>query len=104
MRKRRYEILLPLKHNDGRPFGVELFEQTREELVAQFGGVTLLPHTVLGIWVHQGARHEDELLRFVVDVDDTPEIQQFFAQFKTLLIERFEQVEVYIASYPVDIV
>ena len=40
MQKRRYEILLPLKHNDGRPVSGEVFEQTREDLIAQFGGVT----------------------------------------------------------------
>jgi hypothetical protein len=53
MRKRRYEILLPLKLND---------------------------------------------------VDDTPENQLFFANFKATLLERFEQIDIYIASYPVDIV
>ena len=103
MRKRRYEILLPLRHNDGREVSGELFEQTREELIAQFGAVSFLPYTVLGIWIHEGARYEDELLRLVVDVDDTPENQQFFAGYKPTLLERFEQIEIYIVSYPVDI-
>jgi len=83
--------------------GGELFEQTREELIVQFGGVSFLPHTVLGIWVHEGARYEDELLRLVVDVDDTAENQHFFASYKAALLERFEQIEIYIASYPVDL-
>lgn len=43
MLRRRYEILLPLTFNDGRPIPGEAFEQTREELVARFSGVTLLP-------------------------------------------------------------
>jgi hypothetical protein len=103
MRKRRYEILLPLKHNDGRFVSGEVFEQTREDLIVQFGAVSFLPHTVFGVWVHEGARYEDELLRIVVDVDDTPENQQFFATYKSTLLERFEQIEIYIASYPVDI-
>jgi len=43
------------------------------------------------------------LLRLVVDVDDTPENQHFFASYKATLLERFEQIEIYIASYPVEL-
>jgi hypothetical protein len=89
MRKRRFEIHLPVKHNDGRPVSDEAFHQTREELLSQFDGLTTVPHTVVGIWQHEGRRYEDELVRFTVDVEDSP--------------ERFEQIEIYIASYPVDI-
>jgi hypothetical protein len=96
-------MLLPLRFNDGRPAPDELFEQTREELVAQFGGINLQPNALRGIWVQEGVRYEDELLRFVVDVEDTPENEQFFVAFKRTLLERFEQVEIYIASYAVDI-
>jgi hypothetical protein len=103
MLKRRYEMLLPLKHNDNQPVSHELFEQTREELVAQFGGLSYQPSVVRGIWVHEGRRYEDELIRLVVDVEDTPENHRFFAEIKALLINRFEQIEIYIASYPVDI-
>jgi hypothetical protein len=80
-----------------------LFEQTREELVARFGGLSYQPSVVRGIWLHEGRRFEDELIRLVVDVDETPENHQFFLQFKKTLIERFEQIEIYVASYPVDI-
>jgi hypothetical protein len=104
MRKKRYEMLLPLKYNDGRPVSEELFDQTREELVAQFGGICLQPHVLRGIWVHEGARYEDDLLRYVVDVEDTPEIEQFFVHFKATLLERFEQIEIYIVSYPVNVI
>ena len=51
MRKRRYETLLPLKYNDGRPVSEDLFEQTREELVTQFGSISVQPNVVRGIWV-----------------------------------------------------
>lgn len=104
MRKRRFETLVPLRFNDGRPVPAELFEQTREELVAQFGSLCLQPSVVRGIWVHEGTRYEDELLRLIVDVEDNPDNEQFFSRFKATLLERFEQIEIYIASYPVDIV
>jgi hypothetical protein len=103
MRKRRYEILLPVRFNDGRLVSGELLEQTREELVAHFSGLQIQPHTVLGLWVYEGLRFEDELRRFTVDVEDTPENQQFFVSFKQKLLERFQQIEIYIASYPVDL-
>ena len=104
MRKRRFEILLPLRFNDGQPIDRELFDQTREELVAQFGSLTLHPSALQGIWVNEGIRYEDECRRFFVDVDDTPENESFFANFKLHLMDRFQQIAVYISSYPVDIV
>jgi hypothetical protein len=103
MRKRRYEILLPLRFNDGQPISPELLDQTREELVAQFGAVSLQPNVIQGVWIQEGARHEDDLRRFFVDVDDTPENETFFRNLKAVLIERFQQLEIYIASFPVDI-
>jgi hypothetical protein len=104
MLKRRYEILLPLRHNDGRPVADESLNQTREKLVAQFAAVSVYPDSILGIWVHEGERFEDVSVRLFVDVDDIPESRHFFEEFKETLKERFEQVEIYIVSYPVDIV
>lgn len=103
MRKKRYEMLLPLRHNDGRPVDEDLFEQTREELIVQFGALTFQPTVVRGICLHEGSRYEDDLLRIVVDVEDTPENDDFFVAFKSVLLERFQQIEIYIASHPVDI-
>jgi hypothetical protein len=79
------------------------FFQTREELTAQFGAIAFQPNIVHGIWLHEGVRYEDELMRFVVDVEDSTENHQFFVNLKSTLISRFEQVEIYIVSYPVDI-
>lgn len=103
MLRRRYEILLPVRHNDGRPVSGELLEQTREELVAQFGGITVAPHTFLGVWMHQGARYEEEMRRFSVDVEETPANHEFFVRYKATLLERFEQIDIYIASYLIEI-
>jgi hypothetical protein len=103
MAKRRYEILLPLTHNDFRPVSPDLFDQVRKELLTQFGGMHYQPNFVRGAWAHEGSQFEDELIRYVVDVEDTPENRQFFADYKIALRDRFEQIEVYIASYLVDI-
>jgi hypothetical protein len=103
MQKRRYEILLPVRFNDGQPVSGELLEQTREELVARFHGLSIAPHTVLGLWVFEGARFEDEFRRFTIDVEDTSENRQFFVDFKATLLQRFAQIEIYIVSYQVDV-
>ena len=103
MLRRRYEILLPLRHNDGRPVTEDKLNQTREELVERFDGVSVLPQSILGIWVHEGVRYEDTSVRLTVDVDDSPANRQFFIEFKQTLLARFEQLEIYVASYPVDI-
>ena len=104
MQKRRYEMLLPLRYNDGSPIEDEKVYQTREELIARFDAVSLLPGLIQGTWLHEGTRYEDDLRRVVVDVDDTPENRQFFSDYKPILCERFQQLEVYIGSYLIDIV
>jgi hypothetical protein len=96
-------MLLPLKHNDGQPIPGEKLSQTREELLAHFGAISAQPGVIQGTWIHGDTRYEDELLRLVIDVDDTPENHQFFVEYKTLLLERYRQLAIYIASYPVDI-
>src|SRR5262249_43031515 len=103
MLRRRYEIHLPLTHNDGRPVEPDRLNQTREELVERFDGVSVQPQSILGIWVHEGTRYEDTSVRLPVDVKATEENRQFFRDVKRTLLARFEQIEIYIASYPVEI-
>jgi hypothetical protein len=102
--KRCYEILLPLTHNDGRAVNPEIFLQVQDELVARFGTVSFTSQTVQGVWLHEGKRYEDESRRLFVDVDDTPANRAFFAQYKLTLQERFDQIVIYVRSYPVEII
>jgi hypothetical protein len=104
MRRRRYEILLPLTHNDGRPVSPDKFQQTKDELISQFGAVSMSAFAVIGAWVHEGTRYEDESRRFTVDVEDSPENQHFMAEYKKTLLERFEQIEIDMVSFPVEII
>ena len=103
MRRRRYEMLLPLAHNDGRPVDPAKHRSTHDELVARFKAVTRLPSVARGVWVHQGTTYAEDFIRLFVDVPDTPANRKFFVRLKATLLERFEQLEIYIASYPVDI-
>src|SRR2546428_26037 len=102
MRKRRYEILLPLTPNDGRPVSAEKFRQTRNEFIVRVGGISTLPGTIRGTWMHGGARYEDESIRLMVDVPSSKHQRQLFVDYKRTLMERFEQIEIYIVSYAID--
>jgi hypothetical protein len=97
----RYEILLPLKYNDGTPVEPEKFQATRRELVAQFGALTMDAPPVSGLWVSGGHEYQDELIRFVVDAEATPATDEFFRDFKERLKDRFRQVEIWIVAYPI---
>jgi hypothetical protein len=67
MPRRRYEILLPTRYNDGSPVEPERFFETQEELVTVFGALTTSPDLFRGTWMHEGQRFEDEHFRMIVD-------------------------------------
>jgi hypothetical protein len=98
MRLRRYEILLPLTHNDGRKIEAAKFLETNKELREEFGGFAFDTTIVYGIWVYQGTAYRDKLARFRVDVKDTRQNRRFFKSYKELLKKRFEQEEIWITA------
>lgn len=101
---RRYEILVPLLFNNGQPVPQSLLTSTFYELRKQFGAVTWETQTLRGAWEHGGATYEDNLARFFVDVPDTPESRQFFVSYKETLKKRFDQIEIWITSNPIDVI
>jgi len=104
MQKRRFEILLPIMHNDGRPVDPQKFLRTREKLIARFGAISQLPGTIAGVWTHEGTRFEDQSLRLYVDAEDSVENREYFSSLKEELKSEFEQIEIYIVSYPIEII
>ena len=107
MRKRRYEILLPKSYNDGRQIMqvcMECFPQTLMQVADQFGALSYQPQPIMGVWTQDGRRYDDELFKLTVDVDDTLDSAAFIARFKAELLERFDQLEIYIASFAVEVV
>jgi hypothetical protein len=76
---KRYEVLLPVRYNDGTPIEEEKFQRTWLEARQQFGGLTIDLHPLRGIWVHEEIVYEDELIRLVLDVEDTPENRDWFS-------------------------
>lgn len=101
---RRFEILLPLRLNDGQPVSGKLIADTLLELETQFGAVSSETSIIEGQWRHQGRTYRDDLTRIFVDVPDTPASFEFFRGFKEKLKVRFQQIDIWIATYPVQII
>ena len=96
----RYEILLPLKFNDGRAVPRESLAQTRAELKKRFGAVSVESQVIRGEDEESGSRG-DQLIRVFVDVPPTKENARFFEELKERLKERFAQFEIFITTHAV---
>lgn len=100
--RRRYEMLLPLRLNDGHPVPDELVGDTLLELREQFGVVSAETQVTRGVWRHEGSWYRDELVRVFVDVPDEPAIREFFVQFKERLKTRFRQIDIRMTTYLIE--
>jgi hypothetical protein len=103
MKWTRYEILLPLRYNDGRSIEAEKFDRTNIELIEKFSATTADMLIAVGTWKYQGTRYEDQLVRLIVDIPGEEPAHAFFREYKELLKARFEQVDIWISSHEIEI-
>ena len=101
---RRYEVLVPLVFNDRTAVPEALIAATFRELRERFGAASGETQVLHGVSEHKGVVYQDDLMRFVVDVADTPQHRQFFQDFKERLKQRFQQWDVWITSHPVEVI
>lgn len=104
MKLKRYEILLPLNYNDGTVIEQEKFDLTNQELLDRFGAVTFDSIIASGHWLYKGVLYKDQLLRFRIDAEDTEDVRDFFFKFKNVLKKRFQQLDIWITAYNVEII
>lgn len=105
MRYWRYEVLLPVRYNDGTPVERQKFEQAIHELFERFGGVTFDFGPMTGYWLAPtGQLFEEEMVRLAVDVPDTPKNRDFFVQWKETLKERFRQAEIWMVAISLEVI
>jgi hypothetical protein len=100
---RRFEVLLPLKLNDGRPVARKVLGEAVLEVVANFGAASYETQRVEGYWHHRGVTYRDDLSRLVIDVPDTAKNRRWMKQFKARWKERLEQLEIWMVSYRIEI-
>ena len=106
MSKRRYEILLPAEFNDGRLIAdacPQCLPDSLKEVVDSFGAFTFRPDAVQGSWAADNRRYDDRLYTLTVDVEDTAEHRAWICHLKSHLLQRFQQLEIYVTSYPIDV-
>ena len=101
---RRYEMLVPLQFNDGRAVPDELIADTLLELEERFGAVSCETQATRGHWRHAGESYRDELVRVYLDVPDVKENREFFSRFKEQLKSTFEQIDIWMTTYPLDVI
>lgn len=100
---RRYEVLLPLRFNDGGSIPDELLADTILELENQFGAVSCETQNIRGAWNQQGQSYRDDLVRVFVDVPDLAANREFFVAFKERLKVRFQQLDIWITTHPLEV-
>jgi hypothetical protein len=100
---RRYEILLPLRFNDGQPVPEALVGDTLFDLRERFGAISSETQTIRGTWQHEGQIFRDDLVRVFVDVPDLPDNRQFFVEYKEHLKTRFQQLDIWMTTYALEI-
>ncbi len=100
---RRFEILLPLRFNDGTPVPDALIAGTLIELRRKFGAVSSEAQKIEGQWQHEGQVYRDELMRIFVDAEDTQANREFFLGFRERVRSQFQQISIWMTSHPIDI-
>jgi hypothetical protein len=105
MRKpfRRFELLQPTKFNSGLPVPNDAFADTLVELEERFGAVSSESQTIAGQWRHEGQVYRDESVRVFVDVPDTDENREFFIAYKETLKKRFQQIDIWMTTLPLEV-
>jgi len=100
---RRFEVLLPLRFNDGRDVPAEWLAEAVLEIVDNFGAASYETQKVEGHWRHGGVLYRDDLVRVVVDVPDSAKNRQWIRAFKNRWQERLDQVKLWLVSYRIEI-
>ena len=100
---RRYEILLPLQFNDGQPVPEEYLGEALSELEGRFQAVSWETQIIRGAWQQGGRSYRDDLMRVFVDVADTAENREFFLSFKQRMKLKFQQLDIWLTSYSIDV-
>ncbi len=102
-KSRRYEVLLPIRFNDGSDLPEEVLGEAVNEIVAHFGAVSFYKEAVEGRWRHEETLFRDDLALVVVDVADTKANRKWMKEFKARWKRRLEQLEIWMVSYQIEI-
>ena len=103
--KKLFLFFLPLSDNEGNTFPEIEFANVVVDIRRQFGGLTWMRPTrevaLLGEWVEAvtGTIYRDELIAYFALADATSEVEAFFAEYKSTLMSRFRQKDIFMLSF-----
>jgi hypothetical protein len=100
---RRYEILLPLRFNDGSVVPEAMVGEVIVAIRKRFGAASFETQTVQGLWQHEGQVFKDDLVRVFADVPDAPESRECFLEFKEKLKRDFQQIDIWMITHPIEV-
>lgn len=97
VRRLKVEFLIPLKYNDGTDVEPEKLFMVKEKVVELFGGITIHPLSIEGIWIDPKThmKYYDKCRRFEISVKESPEIYKNLKKLKDDLKEIFRQEDIY---------
>ena len=101
---RRFEVLLPLRLNDGTPVPDAAVTDTLLELEEQFGAVSCKTQTIRGRWRFDCQSYRDDLVRVFVDVEDSTGHREFLVADKERLKARFQQLDIWMTTYLIEVI
>ncbi|HEX2146611.1 MAG TPA: hypothetical protein VHG11_03050 [Pseudorhizobium sp.] len=94
------QILLPTADASGSPFVPELFASVRDELAAEFGGITFYRSAPAeGLWLTDAGVERDGIVTAEVMVGQID--RGWWAKFRENLERRFHQDEIVIRALPI---
>lgn len=100
---RRYEVLLPLQFNDGRDVPGDWLAEAVFEVVERFNAASYETQNIEGHWRYGGTAYRDNLVRIVVDVEDTPEHRAWMREFKARWKVKLDQLDLWLISYQIEV-
>ena len=100
---RRYEILLPLRFNDGSAVPDDLVGDVIVSIRDRFGAASFETQTIRGVWQHEGQVYKDDLVRLFADVPDTPANRTWFVELKERLKRDFRQLDIWMVTHPIEV-
>ena len=101
-RWRRFEVLLPVRFNDGRDVPPEWLADAVLEIVDHFGAASYETQKVEGHWRYGGVLYRDDMVRVVVDVPESSKNREWMKSSRTSE-DRLEQRELWIVSYRIEV-
>ncbi len=96
------QILLPVRDNDGKPFGPHPFEEVAWTLSKKFGGITAYNRAPAeGRWENDDKTQHDDVL--VIEVMIATLDKSWWQTFRTHLETTFRQTRVIVRAQPIEL-